>query len=218
MDRVIYSAKFGDKTIRFVVIKMELYVSRTDIVEIFRECAADYVKLEVNGLVDDWLKGMADAQDRKSAMLGESSIGPVVHFYTISHLLHTMSDFNESRNDELIALGRRINALFRWFSDASYQAHEHFGITIFEMLNSVSKRLDRLNDFFVVNVIHEGDVWVAECDELGLVTEAKTYDELTEQVWEIASELYELYELVGDSEYIRIKFVQEQSSDSRIAL
>ncbi|MDE1473348.1 DUF1902 domain-containing protein [Xenorhabdus bovienii] len=83
------------------------------------------------------------------------------------------------------------------------------------MLNSVSKRLDRLNDFFVVNVIHDGDVWVAECDELGLVTEAKTYDELTEQVWEITSELYEL---VGDSEYIRIKFVQEQSSDSRIAL
>ncbi|PHM22242.1 DUF1902 domain-containing protein [Xenorhabdus ehlersii] len=70
---------------------------------------------------------------------------------------------------------------------------------------------------FVVNVIH-ADMWIAECDELGLVTEAKTYDELTEKVWEIAPELYEINGLGDHSEVIRIKFVQEQSSDSRVAL
>ncbi|AOM40160.1 DUF1902 domain-containing protein [Xenorhabdus hominickii] len=61
---------------------------------------------------------------------------------------------------------------------------------------------------FVVNVIH-ADMWIAECDELGLVTEAKTYDELTEKVWEIAPELYEINGLGDHSEVIRIKFVQE---------
>ncbi|WP_448511518.1 DUF1902 domain-containing protein [Photorhabdus laumondii] len=32
---------------------------------------------------------------------------------------------------------------------------------------------------FVVKITHD-DVWIAECDELGLVTEAKSYDELTD--------------------------------------
>ncbi|MBC8946776.1 MULTISPECIES: DUF1902 domain-containing protein [Xenorhabdus] len=70
---------------------------------------------------------------------------------------------------------------------------------------------------FVVNVIHD-DMWIAECDELGLVTEAKTYDELIEKVWEIAPELYEINGLGDQSEVIRLKFVQEQSSDSRVVL
>ncbi|MCW7764329.1 DUF1902 domain-containing protein [Photorhabdus luminescens] len=69
---------------------------------------------------------------------------------------------------------------------------------------------------FVVNVIHD-DMWIAECDELGLVTEAKTYDELTERVWEIAPELYEM-NLDGNPDGMKISFVQEQSYDSRIAL
>ncbi|MBD2816577.1 DUF1902 domain-containing protein [Xenorhabdus sp. Flor] len=70
---------------------------------------------------------------------------------------------------------------------------------------------------FVVNVIHD-DMWIAECDELGLVTESKTYDELIEKVWEIAPELYEINGLGDQSEVIRLKFVQEQSSDSRLVL
>lgn len=47
---------------------------------------------------------------------------------------------------------------------------------------------------FDVNVCHDHDdnVWVAECDALGLVTEAPTYEELTERVWQIAPELYEM--------------------------
>ncbi|KMJ45439.1 DUF1902 domain-containing protein [Xenorhabdus khoisanae] len=74
-----------------------------------------------------------------------------------------------------------------------------------------------ITEAFVVNVIHD-DMWVAECDELGLVTEAKTYDELTEKVWEIAPELYEINGMGDQSEVIRLKFIQEQSSDSRVAL
>lgn len=47
---------------------------------------------------------------------------------------------------------------------------------------------------FDVKVRHDHDenLWVAECDALGLVTEAPTYEELTERVWQIAPELYEM--------------------------
>ncbi|WP_434524968.1 DUF1902 domain-containing protein [Photorhabdus asymbiotica] len=70
---------------------------------------------------------------------------------------------------------------------------------------------------FVVKVTHD-DVWIAECDELGLVTEAKTYDELTARVWEIVPELYEMNGLGNNPDSMKISFVQEQSYDSRIAL
>ncbi|MCC8375112.1 MULTISPECIES: DUF1902 domain-containing protein [Photorhabdus] len=70
---------------------------------------------------------------------------------------------------------------------------------------------------FVVKITHD-DVWIAECDELGLVTEAKSYDELTERVWEIAPELYELNEFGSNPDGMKISFVQEQAYDSRMAL
>lgn len=45
---------------------------------------------------------------------------------------------------------------------------------------------------FDVNVCHdhEDNEWVAQCDAPGLVTEARTYEELTDRVCEIAPELY----------------------------
>lgn len=45
---------------------------------------------------------------------------------------------------------------------------------------------------FAVEVTHADGMWIAECDALGLVTEAKTYGELTARAWEIAPELAEL--------------------------
>ncbi|EDS8889484.1 DUF1902 domain-containing protein [Salmonella enterica] len=57
------------------------------------------------------------------------------------------------------------------------------------------------NKTFDVKVYHDHDenVWVAECDALGLVTEASTYEELTERVWLIAPELYKLNGFGGNS-------------------
>ena len=73
---------------------------------------------------------------------------------------------------------------------------------------------------FDVNVCHDQEVnmWVAECDALGLVTEARTYEELTERVWEIAPELYELNCRGGNPARISLSFNQEQSYTDRIAL
>lgn len=73
---------------------------------------------------------------------------------------------------------------------------------------------------FAVNVRHdhEENIWVAECDALGLVTEAATYEELIERVWEIAPELYEMNGLGSNPARIRLSFNQEQSYSDRIAL
>lgn len=73
---------------------------------------------------------------------------------------------------------------------------------------------------FDVNVCHdhEDNVWVAQCDALGLVTEAATYEELTERVWEIAPELYVMNGLGSNPARISLSFNQEQSYSDRIAL
>ncbi|HDL7604572.1 TPA: DUF1902 domain-containing protein [Yersinia enterocolitica] len=71
---------------------------------------------------------------------------------------------------------------------------------------------------FIIKVINDHGVWVAECDELGLVSEAGSYEELTEKVWEIAPELYLANHLGDNPEGIMLTFIQEQPSDSRMAL
>ena len=73
---------------------------------------------------------------------------------------------------------------------------------------------------FDVNVCHdhEDNVWVGQCDALGLVTEAATYEELTERVWEIAPELYVMNGLGSNPARISLSFNQEQSYSDRIAL
>lgn len=71
---------------------------------------------------------------------------------------------------------------------------------------------------FVVDVIHEDGVWIASCDDLGLTTEAKTYEELIERVALIAPEMCVENNLCS-SDVMRIEFVHEQTyGNDRIAL
>ncbi len=64
---------------------------------------------------------------------------------------------------------------------------------------------------FVIDVSVCDGIWTAECDELGLVTEAASYDELTERAGAIAPELAELNHVELDSDSIRLRFSHEQS-------
>lgn len=67
--------------------------------------------------------------------------------------------------------------------------------------------------FFDVSVsVHDG-IWTAECDALGLVTEADSYDKLIDLAWEIAPELAELNDVGVDAGSIRLRFTQEQSGN-----
>ena len=56
----------------------------------------------------------------------------------------------------------------------------------------------------IVNVSVLNGIWTAECDELGLVTEADSYEELTQRALEIAPELAELNHV----EHFNLRFVQ----------
>jgi len=57
-------------------------------------------------------------------------------------------------------------------------------------LHFVRRQRDTLA--FTVNVFYEEGIWTAECDALGLVTEADSYEALIKQACEIAPELFAL--------------------------
>lgn len=65
------------------------------------------------------------------------------------------------------------------------------------------------SQLFTVNVTQEDRVWTGVCDELGLVTEARTFEQLTNRVRDIAPELCQLNCDVHPDE-MRIDFVHEQ--------
>ncbi|MDR3157415.1 MAG: DUF1902 domain-containing protein [Zoogloeaceae bacterium] len=52
-------------------------------------------------------------------------------------------------------------------------------------------------DSFQVDVSFEDGGYIAECEAIGLVTEADTYEELLERAWEIAPEIAELNGITG---------------------
>ncbi|MDR1310929.1 MAG: DUF1902 domain-containing protein [Burkholderiaceae bacterium] len=66
---------------------------------------------------------------------------------------------------------------------------------------------------FTVTVIYDQEcsMWIAECDALHLVTEASTYEALTERAWLIAPDLFLDNNLSGHVKDMRLSFVQEHT-------
>lgn len=77
-----------------------------------------------------------------------------------------------------------------------------------------------MDQLFIVRVTHdtESGMWVAVCDEIGLVTESDTYEGLTERVWEIAPEIAVENGTDISVETMRLSFQQDQTSRDRISL
>jgi hypothetical protein len=73
---------------------------------------------------------------------------------------------------------------------------------------------------FTVTVIHDPDdgMWIAVCDEIGVVTEAETYESLTWRVWEIAPELAVANGFNVTEETMRLNFQHTETVADRIAL
>ncbi|UXD25286.1 hypothetical protein FORC065_2482 [Yersinia enterocolitica] len=67
---------------------------------------------------------------------------------------------------------------------------------------------DKVPHRFIVKVINYHGVWVAECDDLGLVSEADSYEELTEEVRKMAPELYLENYPGNDPEAISLSFAR----------
>jgi len=66
--------------------------------------------------------------------------------------------------------------------------------------------MDKYNPSLPVSVTRSDGVWIAECDALGLVTEADDFESLRERVWEIAPELAELNGLEVPVTELRLNF------------
>ena len=73
---------------------------------------------------------------------------------------------------------------------------------------------------FTVTVLHdpEDGMWIAECDEIGLVTEAETYEKLTGRVWEIAPEIAVENGFAVTEASLRLNFQHTETAADRIAL
>jgi len=65
---------------------------------------------------------------------------------------------------------------------------------------------------FIVKTAQQNGIWTGECDPIGLVTEADSFEELTRRAWEIAPELAELngYHLRPDT--LRLHFEHIETS------
>ncbi|ECO4367894.1 DUF1902 domain-containing protein [Salmonella enterica] len=111
-----------------------------------------------------------------------------------------------------------MNSLVQWYSLALSEADEYFGRDVADLLGSVKRRLERITPPYIVNIYHDNEVWVATCDDLGLVTEATDYESLTERVWEVAEDLLDENDIDQPFETLRLSFVQNQVADDRMAL
>lgn len=214
----IYIASFGNIDIRFVNVDDDVFVSQGDFIRAMESCLTDDMKHIAGLFITGGVKIVGDTSDSRSAILGDSVIGPAIHFHAVGNILTSLVDMKNESNPSLRENCYRMNSLLQWYTIALSEADKYFGRNVADLLSSVKRRLDRLNSPFTVNVIHDGDVWVATCDELGLVTEAQDYESLTQRVWDVAGDMLDENDIDQDLECLRLYFVQEQVSDDRMAL
>ena len=67
---------------------------------------------------------------------------------------------------------------------------------------------------FTVDVLFdaEADVWVAQCDALGIATEAADYEALTRRVWVVAPEMYAANGFGAQTDNFRLAFRHTQEA------
>lgn len=68
----------------------------------------------------------------------------------------------------------------------------------------------------VVTITRGDGMYTAECDELHLVTEADTFEALTERVWDLAPDMIEANGLDLDIAHLRLNFQFAQSANEHV--
>lgn len=205
----LYTAHFENNVARFVLTNesKDVFVSKKDISNILLSVCTPDFKPIFSGFFDSIVRDFLDTYDKRGAVIEIDTIGPVVHFHAIGNILHILGDLHSvSQTSRFKENSFRFNTVSKWYLQASIEATNELDLSLQDFLISVKNRLDRYNPPFVVSVSHIDGIWIAENDDLGLVTEAKSYDDLTERVWEIAPELAELNELDVNAEDMRISF------------
>jgi hypothetical protein len=214
MSKNTFQASFGDIPVRFVLIDGIAHISKDDLYSILFECHTKAGREIFASMFEAGLSFMGDSKDRQTAIIGESEIGQAVHFHAAGNLIVSISELTHVDSEELRESSFRVNALLRWYVSTLPAVHKHFKVEVAQMLKTVANRLDRIDPPYVVEVVFEDGIYTAQCAEIGLVTEEKTYEALTERVWEIAPELVECNLPGVDPENIRIKFEQIQSASA----
>lgn len=208
----VFETHFGPVRVRFALNDRELFVSKDDLYRAIGECFTASIRSLGAAFLDGGLSLLGDAQDRKSVVLGNSMIGPAIHFHAAANLLHALGSLTDVDRPELRESSFRIHALARWYVMVLPAVDDYFGRDIMDVMNAVKVRLDRLNPPLVVEVSVGDGMWTAECDALGLVTEADSYEALTVRAWEIAADL--ACDVPGlDPEHLRLSFQQTQSEN-----
>lgn len=208
----IFTTHFGVFPIRFVIKNDDLFVSKGDLYAAIGDCFTPSIRALGESFIDGGLSLLGDGSDRCQAILGDSEIGQVVHFHAAGNLLNSLGGLTDVDSPELRESSFRVSTLCRWYSSTLSRADEFFGRDIMDMLNSVKNRLDRLNPAISVRVTQEDGMYTAECDDLHLVTEATTLDELKDRVWELAPDMIEANDLQIDPESLRLYFQFSQTA------
>lgn len=215
----IYTASFGSLPVRFVLKNEDLFVSKIDLYAAITECFTERIRALGVEFIDKGLCLLGDSADRAPGILGDSEIGPAIHFHAAGALLGSLSDLIDVDSDDLRESSFRVNTLWAWYSESIITAVQFFGRTAMDMLSSVKNRLDRINPAILVHVTQGDGMYTAECDSLHLVTEAYTFEELTERVWELAPDMIEANDLSIDPGSLRLRFeLFQDSAISKYAL
>lgn len=215
----VYKVSFGEFPVRFVRVGSEVYVSRNDLYAALVDCFVLHAKDMTVEMLDGGLSLLGDSQDKRAVVLGQSEIGPAIHFHAVGNLLDSLSSLTDVDSDALRESSFRTHAVFKWYVATMPAVDSFFGRTFSDTLDSVRTRLDRLLPALIVNVTHGEGMFTAECDALHLVTEAATFEELTAKVWELAPEMIEANDLDIPEDSLRLQFEYAESfSQHRIAL
>lgn len=208
----IFETNFDGLALRFVLKDDDVYVSRSDIVDILCDYPFDASIEQRRALFDSMVSLISDASDRTGAIISESTIGPVIQFHAAGNVTYMLAKFLVDSDSEFLKRKyKRINTFNVWYSSAVTSAYDHFGRTFMDMMISVKNRLDRVNPPIPVKVTYGDEMYTAECDELHLVTEASTIDELAQIVWELAPDMIEANSLPIDVDNLRLSFELPQN-------
>ena len=205
----IFTANFGDRPIRFIYLPNHkaLFVSKDDIFAAIQTCWTASVPFDALPGVENVMGFFADDSEQAATLLDIDTIGPVVNVYSAGNLISSLADLHDVDHPDLRESAFRINTLFRWYtSTGMIGASRFYNIHFLETLSMAKDHLDKHNPSLPVSVTQSDGVWIAECDELGLVTEADDFESLRERVWEIAPELAELNGLEVPVTELRLNF------------
>ncbi|SEF43063.1 DUF1902 domain-containing protein [Oceanospirillum linum] len=210
--KTVYVAQFGQLNIRFALREGDVFVSKSDLFAAITDCFTEKARLLGHDFIETGLSFFADTADKNSVLLGDSEIGPAIQFHAAGNLLHSLSDLIDVDDRELRESSFRVSSLLRWYCRIMPQVDQYFGRRVEDMLASVKNRLDRHNPAIPVEISFGDGMYTAECDALSLVTEAKTFEELTELVWELVPDMIEVNELEIDPDSVRLRFEMAQSA------